>query len=157
MINDVEKNLKSEEKKNNDELITNEDATTTESSSRLIPITNKGFVFKKKNPNFKSIKKLENEKKFIIPKKDKTTVYSTMTKAGLDLENKIKEVGDEIKNKYEEDIVNKKQQMLIRAKKQSKQCKKEILRKRKNEESNNYNNIKERRHLSFHFLIAAKF
>jgi hypothetical protein len=145
LINDVEIKLQTEPtKKIIEEPTFNDDViSTVESSSRenTLP-SKKGFCFKKKNPNFKLIKKSteicssKKEKSFFILKKEKNNSFSLMTKSALEKENDIGELTNNIKDQYEEDLIDKKTKMLLNAKAKAKLCKKEILKKRKNNESN---------------------
>lgn len=119
----------------------------------------KGFV--KKNRNFRQLKnnqsnqvqKSENiqilqknenfqKKSFFKPKKEKSESYNTMTRNVLNIENNLTEITNEIKDKYEDEVLEKKTKMLLYANTQVKMCKKEILkrRKRNNSESKIYFN-----------------
>jgi hypothetical protein len=126
MICDLDFNLKNKNKKENilrlsTSSFNNEDQISTIESSSKEKIN-----IIKKSGNFRAIStKIKNEKD-IFTKKNKIETLSNLTKQSLIKENEITEITDEIKEKFQNDILSKKINLVTLAKNKVKYCKDQI-------------------------------
>lgn len=82
------------------------------SSSNLNNLSEKK-KFKKKNPVFRQI--VSDSRNFFMTKQEKIRNFSEFSKKALNYESRISNLQTEIKEKYEDDLINKRTKMLLHA------------------------------------------